>query len=67
MKTPHPDVLVANEGAIFLFSPLNSAAREWILERVEADAQWFCSALVVEHRYALGLAQGLIDAGFVIA
>ena len=62
-----PDVLIANEGTLFLFSPLSHVAKEWIEEHVEADAQWFGSALVVEHRYALELAQALIDAGFAIA
>ena len=66
MTKPNPDVLVANEGTVFLFSPLSHEAREWIDEHVAADAQWFGSVLVVEHRYALGLAQGLIDAGFVL-
>lgn len=66
MKKTDPDVLVANEGTIFLFSPLSHAAREWIDEHLEAESQWFGAALVVEHRFAFGLAQGLKDAGFVL-
>ena len=61
------DVLVRNEGALFLFCPLTSTAKEWIDEHVQADAQWFGKTLVVEHRYALGLAQGMKDAGLVLA
>ena len=67
MKRPDPDVLIANEGTLFLFSPLSRAAKAWIDEHVQEDAQWFGSCLVVEHRYALGLAHGLQDAGFVLA
>jgi hypothetical protein len=67
MRLPNPDVLIANEGTLFLFSPLSRAAREWIDEHVQDDAQWFGSALIVEHRYAPGLARGLTDAGFVLA
>ena len=61
-----PDVLVANEGTVFLFNPLTARANEWIDEHVQADAQWFGTTLVVEHRYAWGLAQGMKDAGLVL-
>jgi hypothetical protein len=61
-----PDVLVHNEGTLFLFCPLTSRGREWIDEHVQPDAQWFGSALVVEHRFAWGLAQGMKDAGLVL-
>jgi len=33
---------------------------------VQPDAQWFGTTLVVEHRYAWGLAQGMKDAGLVL-
>lgn len=58
-----PDVLVQNEGTLFLFCPLTSQGKEWIDEHVQSDALWFGSALVVEHRFACGLAQGIKDAG----
>jgi len=62
-----PDVLVRNEGTVFLFCPLTSQGKEWIDEHVQPDALWFGSALVVEHRFAWGLAQGMKDAGLVLA
>ena len=40
-----PDVLVQNEGTVFLFCPLTSQGKEWIDEHVSPDAQWFGSAL----------------------
>lgn len=58
-----PDVLVHSEGTLFLFCPLTSQAKEWIDEHVQPDALWFGSALVVEHRFAWRLAQGMKDAG----
>jgi hypothetical protein len=61
-----PDVLVHNEGTLFLFCPLTSQAKEWIDEHIQPDAQWFGSVLVVEHRFAWGLAQGMKDAGLVL-
>ena len=57
-----PDVLVHNEGTVFLFCPLSTRATDWIDQHVE-DALWFGSMLVVEHRFAWGLAQGMKDAG----
>jgi hypothetical protein len=62
-----PDVLVRNEGTLFLFCPLTSQAKEWIDGYVQPDAQWFGNALVVEHRFAWGLARGMEDAGLVLA
>ncbi len=64
---PSPDVLVHNEGTIFLFNPLTARAKEWIEENVQTEAyQWFGSTLVVEHRYSWGLAQGMVDEGLVL-
>jgi hypothetical protein len=62
-----PDVLVCNESTVFLFCPLTPRGKEWIDEYVQPDALWFGSALVVEHRFAWDLAQGMTDAGLVLA
>jgi hypothetical protein len=62
-----PDVLVLNDGTLFLFCPLTQQAKDWIEEHVQSDAQWFLSALVVEHRYAWGLAQVMKDEGLVLS
>jgi hypothetical protein len=61
-----PDVLVRNEGSVFVFCPLTTEAKQWIGERV-LDPLWFGSALVVENRYAWTLAIGMQDAGLVLA
>jgi hypothetical protein len=61
-----PDVLVRNEGTVFIFCPLTAAAKEWIDENVQPDAQWFGNALIVERRFSWGLAQGMVDAGLVL-
>jgi hypothetical protein len=61
-----PDVLVANEGTVFLFNPLTARARRWMQDNVHPDSHWFGTTLVVEHRYAWGLAEGMKDAGLVL-
>ncbi len=63
---PEPDILVHNEGTFLLFNPLTSRAKEWIDNNVQDDAQWFGTTLIVEHRYAWGLAQGMKDDGLVL-
>jgi hypothetical protein len=64
--TVTPDVLIANEGTVFVFCPLTIAAKQWIEGNVQPDAQWFGNSLIVEHRFAWGLAVGMKDAGLVL-
>jgi len=52
---------------LYTFCPLTLQAKEWIDEHVQGDAKWFGHALIVEHRYAWGLAQGMKDDGLVLA
>jgi len=61
-----PDVLIRNEGTVFLFNPLTSKAKQWMEQNVHPDAQWFGTTLVVEHRFAWALAQGMKDDGLVL-
>jgi hypothetical protein len=55
------------QGTVFLFCPLTPRGREWIDEHVQSDSQWFGNALVVENRYAWGLAEGMKDEGLLLA
>jgi hypothetical protein len=60
-------VLIANTGNVFTFCPLTDRAKTWIDDNVQSESyQWLGATLIVEHRYALGLAQGPIDAGLVL-
>ncbi len=61
-----PDVIVCNEGTLFLFRPLTDRAKDWITANVQSDALWFGDALVVEHRYATSLAEGMCGDGLVL-
>ena len=60
------DVEVRNEGSIFLFCPHSPRGSEWIRDNVSDDAQWWGSMLVVEHRYALDLVQGMLNDGLKV-
>ncbi len=66
-KSTTPDVLVRDAGTVFTFCPLTPRAKKWIAENIHLESwQWFGNALVVEHRYALPLVEGMIDEGLVL-
>lgn len=60
---PRPDFNIRNEGTIVLFTPNTDRAKQWIAENVAEDSSWLGPALVVEHRYAGPLLEGIINAG----
>ncbi len=62
--TATADVTVHDGGTIFMFELNTEAARAWVQENVSLEAwQWMGDAFVVEHRYAGGLAEGMIEHG----
>jgi len=62
-----PDVLIANEGTVFVFGLITPAAEQWVAENVVSEPwQRFGHSIVVEHRFAWGLAQGMRDVGLVL-
>jgi hypothetical protein len=64
---PTPDVLVANVGRVFTFCPLTMKAKTWIDDNVQTESyQSLGNVLVVEHRYAWGLALGMQQDGLVL-
>jgi hypothetical protein len=61
-----PDVSIENCGTLFLFRAETQLGREWINDHVPADATYWAGQLVVEHRYAYDLAQGMAADGLVL-
>jgi len=62
-----PDVLIANDFSVFVFTPLTPAAKQWVAENVQSESwQWLGASLVVETRYAWGLAEGMLADGLVL-
>ena len=61
-----PDVRVQNEGTLYLFHLLTDTAQEWVDENVQNDAQFFAGSIVVEHRFARELANGMLAAGLEV-
>lgn len=60
------DVEISNDGSIYLFTLKSPQAREWVEDNV-SEPQYFAGRLVVEARYAVDLAQGMLDAGLRLA
>ena len=60
-----PDIKIAWHGSIVLFQPITAAARAWIDEHVDPEAQWWGNALACELRYAEDLADGMERDGLV--
>jgi hypothetical protein len=60
------DVQISNEGSIFTFYLQSPAAHEWVSENVH-EPNFMGNNLIVEHRYAVELAEGMIEAGLRLA
>jgi hypothetical protein len=66
-KQVQPDVLVANDFSVFVFTPMTARAKDWFDEHVESEPwQWFGASIVVETRFAWGLAEGMIGDGLML-
>lgn len=66
-STPAVDVLIHNEGSIFLFELLTTQAHQWVAENVQPEPwQMFGHSLSVEHRYARDLADVMVNDGELV-
>ncbi len=55
-----PDIVVRDQGTVVMFTPTSKVGRDWIQENVQSDDwQWMGRSLVVDHRYAQGLIDGM--------
>ena len=60
-----PEVLIRDEGTVWIFNPLTPVAQQWFAEHVQSEPPGM--SLVVEQRFVMSLIQGIMDAGFDIA
>jgi hypothetical protein len=60
-------MIIKNDGSVVLFTPEGDFEYEWMMLNLETEGwQWLGKSLVVDHRMAQGLTDGIEDAGFVI-
>lgn len=60
------DFHVTGHGGLYLVQPLTEAASLWLEEHIGEEAQWFGSALAVEHRYIRPLVEGIVNDGYAV-
>lgn len=62
------DVKVENHGTLSTFTILTADALDWVNENVQSETHNWIShrVLAVEHRYSRLLADGLLEAGFIV-
>lgn len=60
------DLIVRNEGSIFLLTAITKAGENWIAEHIPADATTFGKAIVVEHRYIADIVNGAQADGLIV-
>jgi hypothetical protein len=53
-------------GSICLLQPLTDAAREWLDEHVDPDAQWLGPSLAIEARYVEPIVEGMRAEGLLV-
>jgi len=57
------DLLVENDGSIFLLDPVTDLGRDWMAAHISEDAKCFGGAVVVEHRYIRDIVVGAVTDG----
>ena len=64
---PKFDVMIHNHGSIYLFDPLSEKGKAWIDENTDEDQRtMWVESLVVEHRFAGDIANGMLRAGLTV-
>jgi hypothetical protein len=63
MTQRRSDLLVHGEGSIYLLRAVSRRGQKWLDEHIEADAQEWAGAVVVEHRFIGDIVSGAIADG----
>lgn len=66
MDLSNTDFTVSDQGSIVLLSIYTDAAKEWVAEHLPADATRWGNAVVIEHRYANDIVEGIEADGLTV-
>jgi hypothetical protein len=66
-NTVENDFSYSDEGSIVLLTPITAAANDWVQEHLPGDAMRFGHSIVIEHRYADDILNGIVNDGLLIA
>jgi hypothetical protein len=65
-STASADFEVYGGGTVYMLSPLNEPAKEFLYERLGDEAQFLGNAVAVEHRFISDIVEDLRGNGFVV-
>lgn len=65
-NTAQADFEVYGGGTVYMVSPLNATAKEFLYARLGEEAQFLGEAVAVEHRYIADLVTSLRSEGFLV-
>lgn len=60
------DFSVSDQGTIVLLTPLTDAAHDWVKEHIAEDAQTWSRSIVIEHRFAYDILNGILNDGLTV-
>lgn len=60
------DIIVTDHGSVVQLTPCTDAGREWCRENLGADCPSLGHTLIVEHRYAADILEGMIADGITL-
>ena len=66
MSPAQVDIRVERDGELFLFTPLSTAAQQWVAHNVDPQATRLGDALVIEGHLLSDLVRGALMAGLVV-
>jgi len=62
------DITIHDQGSVVGFTPHSGKAWVWFEENVQSEGwQWMGTTLWVDHRFALPLLEGLMEADFEVS
>jgi len=60
------DFMVTGGGSLFTLKPLTPAARQWVDEFIDPNAQHWGGGIVIEHRYIEPIVDAIINDGLSV-
>lgn len=64
--TAPPDLVVRDEGSIFIVTPQTVAGEQWVAMHIPEDAMRWCNGVVVEPRYIEAIVTGAREDGLAV-
>lgn len=60
------DFRYVDHGSLVVLQPITEAARRWVEDNIQSDAQYWCKGVVIEPRYVADIVEGLVADGLTV-